>query len=41
MNVEFIDEAGFKILKKCIQEYKSDGVRLVLTNCHRKANIFN
>ena len=33
-NVEFIDEAAFKVVEKCVQDYKLDGIRLVFTNCH-------
>lgn len=37
-NVEFVDDAAFKILKKLIESYKSDGIRVVLANCHGSNN---
>lgn len=33
-NVEFIDDSAFKVLNKCFNDYKSDGIQILLTNCH-------
>lgn len=38
--VNFVDENGVKCLQKIFNEYKKDGVRVILTNCNSKINVF-